>query len=378
MDFEPSEAQELLRGNLRRLLEEVAPLAWVRERLGAAGGGTDAVWRRLAQLGLPGLLVPEAEGGAGLGMLEMGVVLEEMGRLVHPGPFLVSALGATSLLLEACAPEQRARWLPGLAAGERVATLALHEPGRGWREPEARARRRAGGWALTGEKAPVLDAAEADWLFVSARAAGGALGLFAVEAGAPGVTLRALDSVDGTRKLSALTLRGAPALRVGAGDAEAAVAATCERVAIGLAADGLGAAARAHDLAVAYAKQRHQFGRAIGAFQAVQHLLVDMLLDVELGRAGVAYALWAADAAAAPERARAAAVAKAFASEAFPRVGEGAIQVFGGLGFTWEADVHLYYKRLLSAQALFGGASEHLALLAEHVLDGGDDAPASP
>jgi alkylation response protein AidB-like acyl-CoA dehydrogenase len=371
VDFEFSAEQEQLRGAVRRFLEERAPIAVVRALLADARGTRDELWKGLCELGLPGILVPEEHGGAGLGMLEMGVALEELGRALHPGPFHSCALEAVSLLRAAGSREDQARWLPELAAGARIATVALYEPGRrwAWRDPACRASREGEGWRLTGSKVHVPDALAADLYLVPARA-GAETAVFAVERGAPGLSLRDTPSLDGTRKQGAIELARAPALRLGRGDAADAIAASRDRAHAGLVIDGLGAAARAFELALAYAQQRQQFGRPIGAFQAVQHMLVDMLQDLELGRAAAYYALWAAEQADPAERHRAVAIAMAFASEAFPRLAEQAIQVFGGVGFTWEYDIHLYYKRLLTLRHAHGLPSDHLEELARLALDG--------
>jgi alkylation response protein AidB-like acyl-CoA dehydrogenase len=372
VDFELSDSQELLRESVRRYLAEAAPLAWVRGQLEAPRGTTDAVWRGLAELGLTGLLVAEPYGGAGLGMLEMGLACEELGRALHPAPLTSSALGAASLIAALGSERERKDWLPALASGERVVVLALYEPEQryAWRRPRCLARAQGAGWRLHGDKGPVADAVAADaWLVVAHDADSGAPGVFAVERGASGASVEPLQSVDGTRKQGALRLDGAPARRLGAADARSALAEGVDRLALGWAADGLGAAGRALELAREYALTRVQFDRPIGSFQAVQHLLVDMLADLELTRAGVYYALWAADAAEPAERHRAATMAKAFASRALPRLGASAIQVFGGVGFTWEYDIHLFYKRLLSLQAAFGDEAEHLQELARIALD---------
>src|SRR5947208_1925480 len=223
------------------------------------------------------------------------------------------------------------------------------------------------GGSLTGTKTFVADAASADVLLISALD-GSELGLFAVDAGSRGLAVDPVPSVDATRAQATVTLDGTPARRLGAGDATAAVAEAVDRVLVAFVADGVGAAQAALDLAVAYAKERVQFDRPIGSFQAVQHLCSDMLQALELGRAGAYYALWACDAADAGERHRAAVMAKAFASDAFPRIGASAIQVFGGVGFTWEHDVHLFYKRLLTLQEAYGDAGDYLEELAGLVL----------
>jgi alkylation response protein AidB-like acyl-CoA dehydrogenase len=362
LDFEFSDEQEALRATVRRFLAEQAPIQpYVRDLLGDARGTTDAVWKGLAELGLTGLLVPERHGGSGMGMVDIGVVLEELGRAAHPGPFLSSAVAATSALV---ATDDGDDLLARLADGTATATVAfLEDDGRDWRRVSTRTR----GDALTGTKTFVPDAEAADVLLVTARD-GDTLALFAVDAGASGLRVEPTPTVDGTRTHAVVVLDGAPARRVGAGDATDAIAEVVDRVLVGLVVDGVGAAQAALDLAVAYAKERVQFDRPIGSFQAVQHLCADMLQALELGRAGGYYALWACDAAEPAERHRAALMAKAFAGDAFPKIGASAIQIFGGVGFTWEHDAHLFYKRLLTLQQAYGDATDFLEELAGLVL----------
>ena len=370
MDFEFSADQEALRETVRRYLADKAPVdPYVRQQLDEVKGTSPEVWRGLVDLGAVGLLVPEPWGGAGMGMVDMGVVLEEMGRLVHPGPFLSSAIGAVSALCAVGAEWDRDAWLPLLADGSAVGTVALFEEStRGsWREPATSCRPSADGWRLSGVKTPVLDAASADCLLVSATTDEG-LGLFVVEPGAPGLAIQPLAVVDGTRKQAQVTLDATPATRVGSGDASEALAEVVDRLLIAMVTDAVGTAARSLEIAVAYAKERIQFDKPIGAFQAVQHLCAEMLQSVEMARAGAYYALWAADAAPPEERHRAATMAKAFAGDALFRVGANTIQILGGVGFTWEHDAHLYYKRLISLHDLFGAPSEHLEELAAIIV----------
>ncbi len=363
MNFEWTEEQELLRESVRRFIDENAPIDFVRAQWDEPAGVTAAVWSGLADLGATGLLVPEKFGGAGLGVLDMGVVLEELGRVVHPGPFLSSALLATRLLLAAGSDADRAAWLPRLAEGKARASVALDNG-----DDAVRGVVDGGRWQLSGRLGPVMDAAGCDAILVPAQVDGSAR-VFLVERAAPGVSITPLGQVDGTRRLFHIALEQAPAQLLGDCSASEAIAEARDLLAIGLVADAVGAAARALELAVAYASERKQFGRPIGSFQSVQHLLVDMLQDVELTRAAVIHALWCADAATPAERAHAASIAKAFAAEALPGVGKSAIQVFGGLGFTWEMDIHLFDKRLCSQALLGGDATHHLEVLATHVLD---------
>lgn len=388
MDFEFSADQELLRATVRRFLAEQAPVSpYVRAQLDDPRGTTDDVWRSLADLGVTGLLVPEGFGGAGRGMVDQAVVLEELGRAVHPGPYQSSAIGAVSLVLSTGDERDFESFLPGLASGDTIGTVACYEPDSRseWRSPVTSARAVGDGWAMSGTKAHVPDAMAADLLLVTAMTDDG-LGVFAVRRDAEGVVVEATPTVDGTRKQASVVLRDAPAWRLGGagvggggvgdgggvggpGAGEAAVAEAVDRLAVASVLDGVGAASRALELAVEYAKEREQFGRPIGAFQAVQQICADMLRAVELARAGAYYAAWACDAADARERHRAAAMAQAFAADELYGVGANAIQVFGGVGFTWEHDIHLYYKRLLTLQHAGGGRIESLETLATLLLD---------
>jgi acyl-CoA dehydrogenase len=371
VDFEFSEEQELLRGSVARFLAERAPIAYVRSMLDDARGTTPEVWNGLAALGVVGLLAPEAAGGAGMGMVDLAPVLEELGRAVHPGPFTATAVGAVSAVALSGDAAARAAVLPGLAAGTTIGTVALLEPGRRaeWREPATAAVEGPDGWRLTGTKVHVSDALGADVIVVSASV-GGELALFLVDAvAAAGVTVAATPSVDATRKEATVELGDAPATRLGSGDATAVIVEVVDRLHVAAVVDGVGAASRALDIAVEYAKDRRQFGVAIGTFQAVQHLCADMLRAVELARAAAYYACWACDAGDAVERHRAATMALAFAGDELYSVGADAIQTHGGIGFTWEHDLHLYYKRLLTLQETGGGSVTQLEELASIVLD---------
>ena len=375
MDFEFSPEQEALRASVRRFLDDRAPLTWVRERYEEPTGTTEDVWRGLADLGVLGLLVPERHGGAGMGMVDAAVVLEELGRWVHPGPFASSAIGAVGLLVDLDDDTATSDLLTHLAAGSAIGTIALLEPGRRatWTEPSTTARATgtddgAEAWMLDGTKVHVPDGVDATVLLVSARDDEGALGVFAVEPDTTGVAVEPTPTIDGSRKEATVTLAGAPARRIGA-DATEALAATVDRLGIAAVVEGVGTAARALELTVEYAKERRQFDAPIGSFQAVQHLCADMLRAVELARAAGYYACWAADDAPAAERHRAATLALAFATDDLYGVGAAAIQVHGGIGFTWEHDIHLFYKRLLTLQTTGGGSVDQLEELAHLVID---------
>ena len=366
MDFEFDDDQDLLRETVRRFLADRAPISpYVRGQLETVSGTSPEVWTGLADLGLTGLLAPESRSGGGMGMVDMAVVLEEMGRVVHPGPFPSTAVAAASLLTLAGddgAGEGAGELLTAISAGETIATVVLTV------DPSADPGVvDASGGRLTGAVAHVADAPGADVLIVVAATPEGR-GVFAVDRGAAGLDVTTTETVDATRKQGSVTLHGTPARRMAFGDTSDAVAATRDRMIAAAVVDGVGAAEQSMALAVGYAKEREQFGKPIGSFQAVQHLCAEMLQAVELGRAAAYYACWACDAADARERRRAVTMAAAFAGNGFYRVAASAIQVFGGVGFTWEHDIHLFYKRLLTLQQYGGPPHAHLEALAAIAL----------
>ncbi|MEX0665468.1 MAG: acyl-CoA dehydrogenase family protein [Acidimicrobiia bacterium] len=370
MDFEFSAEQEALRDSVRKFLADRAPLTHVREMLDDDRGTTDAVWRGLADLGATGLLVPEAHGGTGMGMVDAAVVLEELGRAVNPGPYASSAIGAVSLVLLAGTDDDYQALLPALASGDRIGTVALYEPDRRneWRTTHTTATADGDNWRVDGRKVHVPDAMAADVLLVTATKPESALGVFVVEHAATGVTITPTPTVDGSRKQGEVTLEGAVAHRLGGADAVEALGTTLDRLHAGAVVDGVGAAAQALEISVEYAKERKQFGVPIGSFQAVQHLCTDMLRAVELARAAGYYACWAADAADTDERHRAATMALAFAADELYGVGASAVQVHAGIGYTWEHDIGLFYKRLLTLQQTGGGTVDQLEELASIAL----------
>jgi alkylation response protein AidB-like acyl-CoA dehydrogenase len=363
MNLELDEEQVALRDTLRRFLAERAPISGhVRPLLDEPTGTTDAVWRGLADLGATGLLVPQEYGGAGMTMVEAGIVAEELGAALHPGPWLSTAVAAPRALARFSAKDAAAaKLLTGIADGTTIAAvgpldnapIAAVEQGPGGNEA-----------ALRGEIS-VLDAAAADVLLLLAEDPEGA-GLFAVKTTSPGVSVTPERGIDQTRKQFRVALDDATAHRLAAASS-AAVEAVVDDVLIATAADALGAARAVMDLAVEYAKVRKQFGQAIGSFQAIQHLCVDMYETVELARSGVIHALWAADAQ--PDEAHLAGLrAKAFAGR-LATVADTAIQVFGGIGYTWEHDAHLYLKRLLSWSAYLGSPDSYLTELGAHLAN---------
>ncbi|MEU0070040.1 acyl-CoA dehydrogenase family protein [Streptomyces sp. NPDC006332] len=369
MDFAFSAEQEELRRTVRAFLADTSPETEVRRLMETPEGFDRGLWRRMGtELGLQGLAVPEEYGGAGCGPVEMGVVLEETGRALLCAPFLSSAVLATTTLLRSADEDARKRLLPGLASGELVATLALTEDSARWDAAGVHltARESNGSWLLTGHKTFVLDGAAADVVLTVARTDDG-IGVFWVDSDAAGLSREPLPTMDPTRRQARLDYRDVPATRLRTrGGGWELVSEVLDRAAVALAAEQVGVASRALDMAVDYAKVRHQFGRAIGSFQAVKHLLADVLLEVESARAAAHYASLAA-AGEDPELPAVASLAKAFCSDACLRATEQNIQVHGGIGFTWEHPAHLYLKRAKTSQLLFGDPAHHRELLAQRI-----------
>ncbi|MFF0043000.1 acyl-CoA dehydrogenase family protein [Streptomyces mirabilis] len=369
MDFAFSEEQEELGRTIRAFLADTSPETEVRRLMETPEGFDRALWRRMgSELGLQGLAVPEEYGGAGCGPVEVGVVMEEMGRALLCAPFLSSAVLATTTLLRCADEEARKRLLPGMASGELVATLALTEDSARWDATgvQLTARETDGSWVLTGHKMFVLDGAAADVVLTVARTDDG-VGVFLVDGDAPGLTSEPLPTMDPTRRQARLDyadVRATP-LRTH-GDGWDLVAEVLDRAAVALAAEQVGVASRALDMAVEYAKVRHQFGRPIGSFQAVKHLLADVLLEVESARAAAQYALLTAESEG-PDLPAVASLAKAFCSDACLQATAENIQVHGGIGFTWEHPAHLYLKRAKTSQLLFGDPAYHRERLAQRI-----------
>jgi alkylation response protein AidB-like acyl-CoA dehydrogenase len=364
-----SEEQEELRGSVRRFFEDKSPSREVRRLMETTEGYSPEVWEQMAaQMGLQGLAVPERYGGTGFGFVDLAIVLEEAGRALLCAPYFATVALAATALLESGDEDACAAYLPSMASGQTIATLALAEDSGRWDPEEVTlaAERSGEGWTLSGHKSYVLDGHVAQLLLVAARTGSG-LSLFAVEAPGEGVTRTALPTLDQTRKLARLELSRTPARLVGAeGGAAGPLARALDLAAIALAAEQLGGAQRCLDMSVEYAKVRYQFGRPIGSFQAVKHRCADMLLQVESARSAALYAAWAA-AEQSPEVPVVASLAKATCSEAYFRAAADNIQIHGGIGFTWEHDAHLYFKRAKSSQLFLGDVAYHRAQLASRI-----------
>jgi alkylation response protein AidB-like acyl-CoA dehydrogenase len=342
------------------------PSERIRELGESETGLNEEIWRETAELNWPGLIVSEEHGGQALGTVELVVLMEQLGYALAPGPFLSNTFAA--LALEAAGTDQqRERYLAPLALGEKRGTLALWDRGAG-RTPDditLDPQRTSGGWTLNGEKLFVLDAGTADFLIVGAAEGR----RFIVERDAEGVTIRQTPTIDSTRKQYAVKLDGVAVEEDAALETDGdALALARERAYMVLAAELAGVAQRAMEMAVGYAKDRKQFGRPIGAYQAVSHACAQMLLETEGARSATYYAGWVADNE--PETAPlAASVAKAYASDAAWRVTASSLQVHGGIGFTWEHDLHLWLKRARCGAAYFGDARWHRERVARLVLE---------
>jgi alkylation response protein AidB-like acyl-CoA dehydrogenase len=365
--FAFSDDQTLLRNSARTALEERCGPARVRAAWTDPAGHDAGLWADMAKLGWLGLPFPEEQGGAGLGLVELCIVLEELGRAAYPGPYFASVvLGGLALALGGSRAQQE-RWIPALASGERRLSAALLEESLDW-DPAATAAtaaRRGEGWAISGLKRFVPWAEAADAVLVPARGPEG-LSLFLVDPRAPGVSLRPLTGIDPGTRWAELRLAdvavGAEAVVGRPGTAGPLLEALLRRAAVCASAEMLGAARRCLDMAVDYAKVREQFGQPIGSFQAIRHRLAEMLADVENAHGAVYYAAWHLQAGS-EDAAMAASVCKSYVSEVARRVCSDAIQVHGGIGFTWEYDLHLYMKRAKALEPCYGDADFHRELI---------------
>jgi alkylation response protein AidB-like acyl-CoA dehydrogenase len=374
MQFTFTDEQEELRRTMRRFLDEKSPVGEVRRLMETEEGYDEAVWKQMAQeLGLQGLHIPEEFGGQGFTFVELGIVLEEMGRALLCAPYLASVALAASAILAAGSEEAKKEFLPGIASGETIATLALAEPKGRWDADgiEAVATKTGDAYTITGTKRFVIDGSNASLIIVAARLAGTkgeeGIGLFAVNADADGLVRESLQPLDPTRKQAQLELKDVKAKAIGTpGKDWAALQKTLDQISVLLSAEIVGGAQRCLDMAVQYAKDRVQFGRPIGQFQAIKHKCADMLLQIESGKTAAYYALWVA-AKDDPELTTVAPMAKAFCSEAYFFAASENIQVHGGIGFTWEHDAHLYFKRAKSSELLFGDPTYHRDLLARRL-----------
>jgi acyl-CoA dehydrogenase len=384
MDFAFSPEQEELRRTVRQFLDKAAPETEVRRVMATERGYDADIWHRMAnELGLTGMAIPEGYGGAGAGFTELGIVAQEMGRALYCGPFLGTVVLAATALLESADDAAQRRWLPAIAAGELIATLAFpgtlpggNSGGRPAGEvtarpaPQVTARLVAGpdpggrrpdpgdGWVLDGTARFVVDGHVADLILVPAAGPEG-MSLFWVDGTAPGLARTLRRAFDATRKHAWLDFSGTPATLIGpAGGAAPALARVFDLGCLALACEQVGVAERALDMACDYALLRTQFGRPVGSFQAVKHKLANVLLEVEAARSAAWYGLWAADCGQ-RELPVVASIAKATCSAAACLATAENIQVHGGIGYTWEHPAHLYFRRATTSRMWLGDPAGH-------------------
>jgi alkylation response protein AidB-like acyl-CoA dehydrogenase len=358
MQFGLSESQEFLRDSARKFFAGECPSAEMRRLMETDTAYDAALWSKLTDQGYTGIIFPEAYGGVGLGKVELMLLMEEAGRALLPGPFFSTVILAGSLLEAVGTPAQKKQYLAPICRGEVRAAVAILEAEASWNPADLQLS--ATNRKLTGTKFFVSDAAVADFILVMTRN-----GVFVVDRKAPGLHISPMSGMDLTRKLYVVEFANTPAEEIG-GDADLtdpfdiATAALC--------AELVGGMQRTLEITVEYAKTRKQFGKPIGMFQAVQHQCADMYLETESSRSAVYYAGWALEENA-PDATTAVSIAKMYASDAARTVGNRGIQIHGGMGFTWENDLHLYYRRAKSSETAFGDATFHRERIASLVVD---------
>ncbi len=372
MDFAFSEEQEMLRRAAREFLAKECGSAVVRRLMGSATGYDPALWKKIADLGWTALGIPEEYGGVGT-FLDLVVVLEEAGRALLPGPFFSTMGLAVPVILEAGTEAQKKESLTAISAGSARATLAFTEPSGRW-DPSSvalSAKQQGGGWRLDGVKLFVPDAEVADYMVVVGRSRGegeSGITLLLVKGRPAGMTVKPLETLDMTRRWSEVRFDGvqlgADAVMGEPDKAWPALKRSLDWATAALCAEMVGGVQKVLETSTEYAKTRHQFGKPIGIYQAVSHKLADMLVLSESGRSATYYAAWAVDADA-PDRSLASSMAKAYVSDAYRKVAGDGIQVHGGIGFTWEHDMHLYFKRAKSSEVTLGDATYHRELVAQ-------------
>ena len=368
MYLELNDEQKMLAQTVRRFVEKECASPKVRQIMETENAYDEELWKKMAEQGWMGLTVPDEFGGLGESWLTVATLFEELGRGVAPGPFLATVGLAVPALARAGSADQKARWLPAIAEGSGRATVAYLEPAATYDLDAIQTTATAsdGKYSLSGTKMFALDANVADIIIVAAKE-GGNLGLFLVEKGASGLKVENLEGMDLTRRLTRITLENTPAEKMdGASDARAALEEALQCASFALSAEGVGGMQWILDASVGYAKQREQYGRLIGSYQAVAHPLVDRLLELTSARSAVYSAAYALDHKP-DEIAEAVSMAKAHVSDSFRQAGYTGIQTHGGIGFTWEHDMQLYFRRAGGSWALFGDPHYHRELMLKAV-----------
>ena len=374
MNLDFSDEQKQLRDQVRRFLGEKCSPAAVRKILESPTAFDRDLYLGLAELGVLGAAIPEEYGGVGLGDLELCVIAEELGRVIAPVPVSSSIYLAAEFLRMAGSETQKSFWLPKLSSGEAIGTFAFNE-GQGRMTPDKIAARVEGG-RITGVKAPVADGSVADFAIVAARDESDGISLYIVKLDGDGVGREVLESIDPTRDQARITFDGSPAELLGTKEDGWHIASVVmDRAAILLAFEQLGGADRSLEMARDYALERIAFGRQIGSFQAIKHMLADMYVSATLARSNCYYGAWALVSGAA-ERPVAAATARVSATTAFQQCAKNNIQVHGGMGFTWAFDCHLYYRRSNALALALGALSTWESLLIERMSAGNAESTA--
>jgi len=369
MNFAFTEEQEELRSTIRAFMEAKSSEEAVREQMETDQGYDPEVWTQMAeQMGLQGLAIPEEYGGSGFSFIELGIVLEEMGRALLCAPFFSSVVLGANTLLQSADDAAKAEHLPKIAMGETIATVAMTEENGRWDEDgiEMQASGSGSDVTLSGTKSFVIDGHVANLFIVAAKSPAGT-SLYLVDGDASGITRTQLSTMDQTRKQAKVEFDNTPAKLLGTeGEGWNVLSTVLDLVAVGLAAEQVGGAQMVLEQAVEYAKVRVQFGRPIGSFQAIKHKCADMLLEVESAKSAAYYGLWCA-AEMNDELPSTASLAKAYCSEAYFHAAGENIQIHGGIGFTWEHPAHLYFKRAKSSELLFGDPTYHREQLAQRI-----------
>jgi len=360
MQFGLNESQQMLQDNARKFFAGECPMSEVRRLMETDTAFDKSLWAKMAEQGYTGIIFPEAYGGVGLGKVELILLMEEAGRALLPGPLFSTVALAGSVLDAVGTPEQKKKYLTPICEGKSRSTVAILEAAASWNPADTKIT--ASGGKLNGEKLFVSDAAVADSIIVVARD-----GAFIVEANAPGIHIDPMLGMDLTRKQYAVRFDNTTAEKLGS---SSGIAKPLDIATAALAAELVGGMQRTLEITVEYAKTRKQFGKPIGIFQAVQHQCSDMYLETESSRSAAYYAAWALEENA-PDASVAVSIAKMYSSDAGRTVGNRGIQVHGGMGFTWENDIHLYYRRAKASETALGDATFHRERIARMVIDSG-------
>jgi alkylation response protein AidB-like acyl-CoA dehydrogenase len=360
MQFGLSESQEILKDSARKFFAGECPMEEVRRLMETDTGYDAGLWTKMAEQGYTGIIFPEEYGGVGLGKVELILLMEEAGRALLPGPFFSTVVLAGSVIDAVSSAAHKKKFLAPICAGVARSTVAVLEASASWDPADVKLAAVNG--KLSGDKLFVTDAAVTNFIVVVARN-----GVFVVEAKATGMRITPMSGMDLTRRLYAVHFDNTPAEKIGE---TGALSRAFDVATAALVAEMVGGMQRTLDITVEYAKLRKQFGKPIGMFQAVQHHCADMYLETESSRSSAYYAAWTLEENA-PDAATAVSIAKVYASDAARTVGNRGIQVHGGMGFTWENDVHLYYRRAKASETAFGDATFHRERIARQVIDAG-------